>query len=68
MADLKRLAEEMVPIFSSLHIHREALAALAFLRQAVETEQVSLELVRDVAAYLRRAQHDPVLRFQEPAG
>ena len=68
MADLKRLAEEMVPIFSSLHIHREALAALAFLQQAVESEQVSLELVRDVAAYLRRAQHDPILRFQELAG
>jgi tetratricopeptide (TPR) repeat protein len=64
-ADLKRLAGEMVPIFSSLHIHREALAALAYLRQAVEAERASLELVSGVAAYLRRAQHDPELRFQE---
>ncbi len=68
MADLKRLAGEMVPIFSSLHIHREALAALAYLKQAVETEQVSLALVNGVAAYLRRAQHDPELRFEEPEG
>ncbi len=45
MADLKRLAVEMVPIFSSLHIHREALAALAYLKQAVETERVNLALV-----------------------
>jgi tetratricopeptide (TPR) repeat protein len=65
-ADLKRLAEEMIPIFSSLHIHREALAALAFLRQAVEAERASLEVVTRVAAYLRRAQHDPELRFEAP--
>ncbi len=68
MADLKRLAAEMVPIFSSLHIHREALAALAYLKQAVETERVSLALVNGVAAYLRRAQYDPALRFREPEG
>ena len=66
MADLKRLAAEMVPIFSSLHIHREALAALAYFRQAVETERASLALVNGVAAYLRRAEHNPSLRFQEP--
>jgi len=64
-ADLKRLAEEMVPIFSSLHIHREALAALAYLKQAAEAERATLDLVTGVAAYLRRAQHDPALRFQE---
>jgi len=65
-ADLKRLAAEMVPIFSSLHIHREALAALAYLRQAVETESASLEVVSQVAAFVRRAQHDPDLRFEAP--
>ncbi|HET9228453.1 MAG TPA: tetratricopeptide repeat protein [Thermoanaerobaculia bacterium] len=61
--DLKRLAKEMLPIFSSLQIHREALAALAFLRQAIETEKASLEMVTGVAAYLRRARHNPELRF-----
>jgi tetratricopeptide (TPR) repeat protein len=64
-ADLKRLAGEMVPIFSSLHIHREALAALTYLKQAVEAERANVELVSGVAAYLRRAQHDPALRFEE---
>lgn len=62
---MKRLAEEMVPIFSSLHIHREALAALAFLKQAVEAEYATVDLVSRVACYLRKAQHDPELRFQE---
>jgi tetratricopeptide (TPR) repeat protein len=64
-ADLKRLAAEIVPIFSSLNIHREALAALAFLHQAVETERASEALVASVAAFLRQARHDPALRFRE---
>jgi tetratricopeptide (TPR) repeat protein len=54
-ADLKRLAEEMLPIFASLQIHREALAALGFLRQAIETERASQTVVAEVAAFLRRA-------------
>ncbi|HSF43209.1 MAG TPA: hypothetical protein VLT87_25640 [Thermoanaerobaculia bacterium] len=67
-ADLKKLAGEMVPIFSSLNIHREALAALAYLKQAAEAERASLEVVRRVAEYLRRAQHDPALRFEGAGG
>lgn len=65
--DLKRLAREMLPIFSSLQIHREALAALTFLKQAIEAEQASLGVVTGVASYLRRARHDPGLRFEEPS-
>ena len=64
--ELKRLAGEMVPIFSSLHIHREALAALAFLTRAIEAETASLEMVKAVADYLRRAANEPELRFQAP--
>jgi tetratricopeptide (TPR) repeat protein len=66
VAELKRLAEEMMPIFSSLLIHREALAALAFWKQAVEAEKAGLQLVTEVATYLKRAQHDPELRFERP--
>jgi len=65
MADLKRLASEMVPIFSSLHIHREAMAALAYFKQAVETETITLSLIDGVVIYLRRAEYDPVLEFQK---
>lgn len=66
MAELKRLAEEMVPIFSSRQIHREALAALAFWRQAVEAEKACVDLVAGVASFLKRARHDPALRFERP--
>jgi tetratricopeptide (TPR) repeat protein len=65
MSDLKHVAEEMVPIFSSRQIHREALAALAFWRQAVEAERAGLELVAGVASFLKRARYDPALRFEK---
>jgi tetratricopeptide (TPR) repeat protein len=66
MAELKRIAEEMVPIFSSCQIHREALAALNYWRQAVEAEQACAALVAGISSYLRRARHNPELRFQKP--
>jgi len=66
MDELKRVAREALPIFSSRKIHREALAALAFWKQAVEAERVGLDLVTKVASFLKRAQHDPELRFERP--
>ncbi len=66
MNELKRIAAEMLPIFSSLQIHREALAALAFWRRAVEAEKAGLEVVTGVASFLKRARHNPDLRFERP--
>jgi len=68
MTRLKRISEEMMPIFSSRQIHREALAALAFWRRAVAAEKAGIELLTGVATYLKRAQHDPELRFEQPKG
>jgi tetratricopeptide (TPR) repeat protein len=65
--DLKRLATEILPIFASLQIHREALAALMFLKQAVETERLSIEVVTGIADFLNRAEVDPSLKFEAPA-
>jgi len=61
---LRQLAQEMVVIFSSHKIHREALAALAYLQQALEAERATVELIRRVAAFLKRAERDPGLRFE----
>lgn len=63
-ADLKRLSQKILPIFSSLHVHREALAALSFLQKALTSEKASVELVSRIADFLRRAEHDPELRFE----
>lgn len=63
-AEMRRLAEEMLVIFQSRAIHREAVAALLVFRQAAELEEAGLQLVQEVAAFLRRARHDPDLQFQ----
>ena len=65
--ELKQLAEEILTVFSSRQIHREALAALSFLQQAVLAERASLELVTGVATFLKRLQRDPDLSFVQPA-
>jgi hypothetical protein len=41
-----------------------ALAALTFLRQAVEAEEASLEALVRVPDFLRKSEHDPGLRFE----
>jgi tetratricopeptide (TPR) repeat protein len=64
-AELKRLAAELVPVFSSRQIHREALAALAFFQRAVEAERAEVEMVERVAEFLRKARHAPDLPFRE---
>jgi len=64
--EIKRLAAEMVPVFASRQIHREALAALAFWKQAVEAETARTQLSESVAAFLKRARFDPDLRFTPP--
>lgn len=43
-SELKRIAEEMLPIFSARHILRETLAAQFFLRWATSAERVRPEL------------------------
>ena len=66
LRELKRLAQEMVLIFSSRGIHREALAALTFWKQAVESEQEQdgLELMVRIASFLKRSQYDNTLVFE----
>lgn len=61
--DMRRLAEEMLAIFQSRSIHREAMAALLIFRQAAEMEQAGLALVREIAGFLKRARNNPDLQF-----
>ena len=63
-AELKELANEMLTIFHALRINREAIAALVLFQKAVEFENVSLGLVRDLAAYLKASRLDPRLPFR----
>jgi transcriptional regulator with XRE-family HTH domain len=65
---VKTLAVHMAPIFRSNGVHREALAALTLFRQAAEQEKVTLDLAERLVAFLRKAQHDPELKFEEEEG
>jgi tetratricopeptide (TPR) repeat protein len=62
--EVKTLARHMVPIFQARNVHQEILAALSLFRQAAERERVSAEFARQVLAYLRKARHNPELRFE----
>jgi len=52
--ELKRLATELMPVFESRDVHREAIVALMMFQRACEEERLTVELVRELAMYLRR--------------
>jgi tetratricopeptide (TPR) repeat protein len=62
-ADVKRLAEEIVPIFEAQDVHREAVAALMLFQEAARQDQLTVKVVREYVRYLRDARTDPSLRF-----
>lgn len=75
-AEVRQIAAEMLPLFSSRQIHREALAALTLWCRAVEAEaaggatmdkmegQAEPVEILALLAYLKRARYDTGLRFQ----
>ncbi len=63
--EMRRLAEEMLPIFKSQDIHREAIAALFVFQKAAEMERVTLGLIRDVTGYLKESRATWSLRSRE---
>ncbi|HEX6862223.1 MAG TPA: hypothetical protein VF414_05360, partial [Thermoanaerobaculia bacterium] len=62
--EVRSLARQMMWIFTSQKIHREALAALRLFCEAAEREQATAALARQVADYLEKARYDPELRFE----
>jgi transcriptional regulator with XRE-family HTH domain len=66
-AEVVTIAEEMLWIFKAQEVHPEALAALRIFCEAAEREAATVERTRKIARFLRRAQLDPELRFEEGA-
>lgn len=66
-AEVRQLACEMIPIFRAQDVHREALAALAIFQTAAALDSATVELTRDIAAFLVQARHDPEMRFERNA-
>jgi len=52
--ELKQLALDILPVFSSQEVHREAMAALLLFQHACEDERLTVELARQLASLLER--------------
>jgi tetratricopeptide (TPR) repeat protein len=66
-AEIRQLVGEVVPIFQSRDVHRDALAAVLLLQRAVEMETITLKTVEEVAEVIRRSQGKPAPRREEPS-
>jgi len=66
-AEVRTLAEEMLDVFLSHDIHRQALAALAVFQRAAEMDSATPSLVAEISSYLVRARKNPLLRFEQAA-
>jgi tetratricopeptide (TPR) repeat protein len=61
--ELKQLALDILPVFSSREVHREAMAALLLFQHACEEERLTVELARQLASLLARERpHSPIAR------
>jgi transcriptional regulator with XRE-family HTH domain len=63
-AMVKTLATHLRPIFQSQGVHPEAMAALTLFVKAAEKEKATVEMTQGIVTYLRKARHDPGLKFQ----
>ncbi len=66
--EVRDLARQSAPLFQAQGVHREALAALAFFRQAAEEESLTTEAAREILDFLRVARLNPALRFGPSQG
>ncbi len=64
VADQRRLAEEMLPIFTSRDLHAEARAALKIYTEAARTQAAGESLIRKLSAALDRAGGAPGVPFK----
>lgn len=66
-SDVRQLAREILPVFLSQDVHREALSALTVFQRAAEADGATPHLVRQISDYLLRARRNPHLRFETAA-
>jgi tetratricopeptide (TPR) repeat protein len=60
--EIRGMIDEMVAIFRSRNIRREAIGALLMLREACERQRATVALLRTVTAELQRLEREPVRR------
>ena len=52
--EMKQLSAELLAVFSSQEVHREAVAALVLVQRACEEERINTELIGRLATLLQR--------------
>jgi tetratricopeptide (TPR) repeat protein len=62
--EMRSLAEEILPIFQSRDLQREAIAALLAFRQAARLETTSSQVFTEIRSYLDQVRQDPKLRLE----
>ena len=67
VGETKDLAREMLRVFESLDIRREAFAALIMFHKAALQEQATVEMARDLVRSLQSVSVNPALRYEEPS-
>lgn len=67
VGETKDLAREMLRVFESLDIRREAFAALIMFHKAALQEQATVEMARDLVRSLQCVRVNPALRYEEPS-
>ena len=60
---VRDLAEQMLWIFRTQHLHKEAMAALALFCKAAKKDEADAVETRRLVAYLYRARSNPLLHF-----
>ncbi|HEX4952910.1 MAG TPA: hypothetical protein VF017_05885 [Thermoanaerobaculia bacterium] len=59
-AEVRRIAQEVLPIFQTLEIEREALAAVLIFREAADAERLTLGILREVSRRLAGAREQGI--------
>lgn len=62
----RTLAASIVDEFTTGNLNRRAVAALAYLNDAIAASSATPEVVRDVHAYIHTLQTDPTREFRQP--
>jgi tetratricopeptide (TPR) repeat protein len=64
LAESNKEATEAGEVFRSLGVHRELLVALGVVQRSFEIGIATVPLLESVVEYVRRAEHDPGVRFE----
>ncbi len=63
-AEARSLAEEILPIFQSRDLHREAIAAIIALQRVSRRETTGARLLAEIRTHIDQVRRDPRLRFE----